>query len=188
MTNRDSHKEAYNQRKLISNIWELDEVVILYQNNRSKTLNIVFLCSLLVGLIINYYVLTMDEEAVMHQSLTTFGLLFWQIIFLILGNSIYLSFFWLHNRYLLCIKLLPDKQIEITTWGIIKNNSHLIGHDEISAAFYNEGTTRFPSKPLVYAPYITLQIKGHKRFVLDMQGNFLNGYLAINEVFKKLNI
>ncbi|MEE1885420.1 hypothetical protein [Pedobacter flavus] len=188
MTNKDAHKEAYKQRKLRSNIWDINEDIVLFKNPRTRTITLVFYFSAIVGIVSTWFVLNLEKGDVMTRELSALELILWQFIFITFANSVLFSFFYLSGRYILKIKLLPSKIIEITTWGCLSNSIITFDAAELIDATFIEGNLNLPSKPLVFAPYINLKFKNHKKLLLDMQGEFPHGYLAIIEVFKHLKI
>jgi hypothetical protein len=184
---KDTHKEAYQQKKLGEHIWNQPKPVLVFKSKRAPTLHFVLLVCLLLSIFTTYLTITISEEEILKHYSSTFTAIVWQVIFFLLANILLAAILWLSNRYILAFVVLPHKKVEITTWHFLKYKHTEIWNasDFAPTITYDEGITAIAESPRVNAPYLIIRSKRGKKRIFDLQGNFPYRSLVINALIKQ---
>lgn len=152
---------------------------IYFQSNRTPTLWFVTLICLSMSVLGTAATLnmTVEEDLYDYSSITSMRL--WQAFFLMMSNALTVVMWWMSGKYVLRITRYRDGQLQIRTWSmfLISRTFHLREEDIVREAIkHYEGRTFIPGKPLVHAPWDSVHTQQGRRFVVDLQGSFPEGY------------
>lgn len=168
MDTKQSHKQAYEQRRFLEKFWEHQEIICIYESKRTGLLRVMSIFIFMTLLIILYYSLTMPTDEFSSPQ----SALLWRFFFILMPTILMASMFWLSGKYVLMLELMPGKQIRISTWNILGGHQTRIWKpaDFVPEAKMYEGQTEIIAKPKVNAPYLIFKSVDGKKLLLDLQG------------------
>lgn len=173
MDTKQSHKQAYEERRFLEKFWEQQQIILLYESKRTVLLRLTSIFIFLIMLVSAYYSLTMPSDEFSSPQTA----LFWRCFFILLPTVLMFSMYWLSGKYVLMLELMPGKQIRISTWNILGRRQTRIWQaaDFVPEAKMYEGQTEIIAKPKVNAPYLIFSSLKGEKIVLDLQGELPYG-------------
>lgn len=149
-----------------------EPTLIIYTNNRSRTLYIVSLLTFLLSVFVFYMIFSDLNDFYEEYSSKLSGTI-WMIFMIIMGNLMLLCMLWLNGRYVLKIENAEKEFIKIKTWSIFgfhKTKTH--PNSILNNIKYYEGYTHINGTPTVNAPWFKLKTTKGKMLIIDAQGDF----------------
>lgn len=173
MDNKQSHKQAYVERRFLEKFWEHQEIICMYESKRTKLLRLMSIFIFLTLLVSAYYTLTMPVDKFSSPR----SALFWRFLFILVPSVLMYCMLWLSGKYVLMLELMPGKQVRISTWNILGGQHTRIWNvaEFVPEAKMYEGQTEIITKPKVNAPYLIFSSLKGKKLLLDLQGEFPYG-------------
>lgn len=173
MDNKQSHKQAYEERRFLEKFWEHQEIIRIYESKRTTLLRLMSIFIFLTLLVSAYYSLTMQLDEFSSPR----SALFWRFFFILLPVVLMSSMYWLSGKYVLKLELMPGKQVRISTWNILGGQQTRIWNaaEFVPEAKMYEGQTEIIAKPKVNAPYLIFTSVNGKKLLLDLQGELPYG-------------
>ena len=173
MDNKQSHKQAYEERRLLEKFWEHQEIIRLYESKRTGLLRLISIFIFLTLLVSTYYSLTMSSDEFSSELST----IFWRSVFILIPAVLMTCMLWLSGKYVLMLELMPGRQIRISTWNILGRRQTRIwkAADFVPEAKMYEGQTEIIAKPKVNAPYLIFSSLNGEKILLDLQGELPYG-------------
>lgn len=173
MDNKQSHKQAYEERRFLEKFWEHQEIICLYESKRTVLLRLTSIFIFLKLIVCTYYSLTMPSDEFSSPQ----SAFFWRFFFILLPAILMFSMYWLSGKYIVLLELMPGKQIRISTWNILGRQQTRIWQtsDFVPEVKMYEGQTEIIAKPKVNAPYLIFSSLNGEKLLLDLQGELPYG-------------
>jgi hypothetical protein len=119
-------------------------------------------------------------------------LTFFKVGMILLSGLLLYPILWLSGRYVLSIhKQEHDEAIEVEIWSLLGNHNryriHLENGTSEKNIQYHKGKLQLPLKPHVMAPWYAVRLKGHRKWVIDAQGDFPHGEDELADLFAQLD-
>lgn len=177
MDNKQSHKQAYVERRFLEKFWEQREIIRIYESKRAALIRLMSIFIFLTLLVSAYYSLTMS----VYEFSSPQSAFFWRFLFILIPAILMACMLWLSGKYVLMLELMPGKQVTISTWNILGGQQTRIwkAEDFAPEAKIYEGRTEIIAKPKVNAPYLIFKSLNGKKLLLDLQGEFPYGIGAV---------
>lgn len=175
--NKQSHQQAYKERRFLEKFWEHHEIVCIYESKRTTLLRLMSIFIFMTLLVSTYNSLTMavDEFSSLQSAL------FWRFLFILIPAILMSCMLWLSGKYVLMLELMPGKRVRISTWNILGGQQTRIWNavDIVPEAKMYEGQTEIITKPKVNAPYLIFSSVNGKKLLLDLQGELPYGIRGV---------
>lgn len=156
----------------------------MFKSNRSKTLWFVTIVSLSLSIGVFFTVISSDYNNEIQDYSSELSFWFWNIVFILLSNTLIAAVFWISGKYILKLELISEDEIEVYIWRVIGNKKLTYKLLDIGEVKYYEGRADYVDTPKVNAPWLKIDF-GNKNYMLDLQGELPYGYTKTMEIFKR---
>lgn len=167
-------------------LWNQGKPIVVFYSKRSFTIWFLFFLSIFLSISVFYLIFTMDfaKEIINYSSVFTFWI--WQVIIIILGNTLTGFMIWYSGRYILKITIFPGEIIQIKTWQMFGSKIVRYKKGDFTGIKFHKGVTNLAGTPSVNAPWLGIKLinEDNKSLIIDMQGEFPCGFNALQNTFK----